>query len=160
FTCSATIQGNTFHVGSQPIYLPGGAPKILNNFFSDDGQTAQEGLRLGRSGVVGNSSGAVVANNVFWGMTMSVMNTGVLIANNTLVGGNAAIPPNTYGLITNGGVTVVNNIVAFYATGVLSYDPMTAHHNLVYGNLVNYAFQAVPGAGDIQSDPRVANRAG
>jgi hypothetical protein len=66
FRCDATIQQNTFNPGSNPIYIPNGAPKILSNFFTEWGGTRREGIAIGSGGAT--SAGAVVANNVLWGM--------------------------------------------------------------------------------------------
>src|SRR5437660_8347193 len=83
--------------------------------------------------------GAVVANNVMWGMEANISSSGVLIANNTIAGGNTGpSQATTYGIITSGGSTVVNNIVAFNGNGIFALDLITAHHNFVVGNGGNY----------------------
>src|SRR5207302_8139300 len=127
------------------------------------GFTSREGIKIGDTGVtpVLDSSGAVVANNVLWGMGVTVNSTGVLVANNTVMAGTLGSVANKLGIIAQGGTTVVNNIVAFYDGGIFASDTITAHHNLLYGNSPsgNYAGAAIPCVGHINSDPLVAARA-
>jgi len=158
FRCNATIQGNTFSAGSNPIYIPSGAPTILGNFFNEGGGTSREGITVGSGGAT--AAGAVIANNIIWGMGVTVRSSGVLVANNSIVGGlSGPTLSNTFGVITNLGSTIVNNIIAFYGNGLFAFDFITAHHNLVFGNGANYVGLVSPGAGDMQRDPLLVDRA-
>jgi hypothetical protein len=168
FTCSATIQGNTFYSGSKPITIPRGAPQILSNFFTEQGGTLKEGIFVGQAGSSNDSTGAVIANNVLWGMQITVYNSGVLVANNTVVGGGGAQNMSSIiGIGTSGGITVVNNIIAFNGNGLVALNAITEHNNLAFGSgsfdfLVSDGqgnFITTPGTNDIESDPLLTDRA-
>lgn len=144
---SFTLRGSGSDSLNTAVWIAGGQVTLRNNRFTDN----QNGVFLWcfESSCPGNNT---FTNNIFDHNTGAGLATNGLhpftATNNTFVYNGAALPA------TRDYLTLVNNVVVSNAVGLAGesgYTP-TAHHNLVWGNGVDYQI-VEPGSGDVNVDP-------
>jgi hypothetical protein len=152
-----TIQGNVATFGAGVCLRSSFAARVQNNLIIDN-------LAYDFSGFGSGGQGGGLLCDV----GVNATNTTVIV-NNTIVGNNA--PPTLLGhfgggvamtLYTNG-LIFANNLVVSNSSGIwryryISYQPLL-QNNCVNNSNANYVNLSA-GAGDIQADPRLVNRAG
>ncbi len=146
FRNNAVLNASGFIASGAGIFSQGGAPLILNNLFVGNTAPATTGQN-GRGGGIYLDSPAgalpLVINNTF--------------LNNFATNGGAAIYLNT-----NAAARIVNNLIAFNASGVSAASAAQAAqisvlNNCVYGNTTNELVNVALGTGNVTVDPRLVN---
>jgi hypothetical protein len=107
--------------------------QVLNNTKAGVRQTGDTSARISHNTIVGN------------GFAEALLSGGAGVVSKTL---NAEVVRNNLIVSNNGGVNLLNAASS-------TYD-----HNLVWGNVTNYAGLAAAGAGDVSLDPTFVDAAG
>lgn len=157
---SAIITGNTIDGFVMGIRLTGSEFAEIRGNHVHRNVTGIETFEAGPIVITNN----LVLHNTAAGIRITDSDT-ITIAHNTVVGNGFGEPLSAGGagiaIASFSLETVRNNVVVSNRGGInVLGTPHVYDHNLVWGNVTNYANAAAPGAGDRSLDPLFVNAAG